>query len=429
MIRLPSLGIDYYKYAVAATLASFASGVQFITISWFLYTTTQSAWSVGAAMILSTIPGILFSTWIGAFVDRRRPRNICGVTDFVRSAAWLVAAIATFAAHGSTVAIPVIYAALFVSATCDCFFQPAIGAMVRNVVQREKLLQANVFSSVCMQVGVTVGVSAGGVLVLGLGVHGTLILVAAFFVLSGTSIFSIAEGNAESTRVSVGKTSLLADYRAAARHLMDSKALPTVCAVLVLAFANMNFCNMALPIFVARDLAGSSIDFGMIDSAWGMGSIAGGFILPFVARRLGAPTLGLLGLTAMSGALVVLSIVGIPHYAAIVMFLMGCFNCIMRVSADTAILHTVAPAYYAKIKSLTLMLIAYLSLTIYGVVSHWGDALSMRWLYRIDAMLLTVFVAVALAFLLRRRIAEARSVRSFGPTLPADSLSQPSSHD
>jgi MFS transporter, DHA3 family, macrolide efflux protein len=410
MIRLPSLGIDYYKYSVAAILASLASGIQFITISWFLYTTTGNAWSVGAAMIISTIPGILFSTWIGAFVDRRKPRNICGITDLVRSAAWLCAALATLSGHRAAIAIPLIYAALLVSATCDCFFQPAIGAMVRNIVQRDRLLQANVVSSVCMQVGVTVGVSAGGVLVLALGVHGALLLVAAVFVLSGALIFWVSEGAAEPIQATLGRTSLIEDYRAAARHLMDNKALPTVCTVLVLAFANMNFCNVVMPIFVARDLGATSIDFGMIDSAWGMGSIAGGLLLPFIARRLSATALGLLGLTFMSFALLMLSVAEIPRYAAVVMFTMGTFNCVMRVSADTAILHNVAPTFYAKIKSLTMMVIAYCSLTIYGVVGHWGDALSIRWLYRIDAMFLIVCVLASLAFLLRRRFAEAKDI-------------------
>ncbi|SAK51105.1 major facilitator transporter [Caballeronia catudaia] len=427
MIRLPPLGRDYYKYASAAFLASFSGGVQFIAISWHLYTSTGSAWSVGVAMIVSTLPGILGSTWIGAFVDRRSPRAICAAADFLRGVAWLCAAVAI---QFPGMAIPVIYAALFCSATCDCFFQPAIGGMVRDMVPHERLLQANIVTNMSMQVGVTTGASAGGALVVLIGAYGTLGLVAAALVLSGVLIYSIGNrASATPSPASNTPRSVLTDYQVTFRYLAKNNALLIPCAVLIMAYANMNFCNTAMPIFVARDLKGSSVSFGLVDAFWGFGSIAGGLLLPLFARRARAATQGLCGLLAMSATLTFLSLAGEPVLAAAAMFMMGALNCMMRVSADTAMLQTVVPALYAKVKSLTLMLIACLSLAVYAGVSRWGDSLSMRSLFRVDAALLATFVAAALVCLLGARHASRRDADRSGVGHAAPPRRPSSNHD
>lgn len=403
MIRLPALGHAYYRYAASALLASFAGGMQFVALSWFLFSYTGSAWSMGAAMIVSTLPGIMLSPWIGALVDRGDPRRICAWTDIVRGLMWAAAALS---ANIDTLVVPVLYAAIFISAICDCFFLPAIGAMIREIVPRERLLQANVVSNASMQIGVTLGGVLGGVLVAIVGAVGSVATISAAFVLSGALIMSIRTRVVPTLAAASGaehRPSLLDDYRETLEYLRGRPVVIAFCAILVLTYGNMNFCNTVLPIFVARDLRASSFDFGLIDAFWGFGSIAGGFLLSTFAKRVMPIRVGIIGLVSMAASLTLLSTAVSPLNAAAVNFVMGSMNCMLRVNTDTALLHEAPPRLYGKLKSMTMMLIAMVSLFAYATVGAFGDAVSVRSFYRAVGAVLLLSVLVGGALFWRRR--------------------------
>lgn len=410
MIRPPSLGLAYYRYVVSALLASFAGGMQFVALSWFIFTYTGSAWSMGVAMVVSTLPGIIFSPWIGSLVDHGNPRRISAWTDILRGMIWTTAALSV---KFGAIAVPALYAAMFFSAICECFFQPAIGAMVREIVPRERLLKANVVTNASMQVGVTLGGILGGVFVATLGAVWSVATIAAAFLLSGALIMSIRVNITKTQAMANRRPSLREDYRETLEYVKGRPEVVAFCAILVLTYGNMNFCNTVLPIFVARELSASSFEFGLIDAFWGFGSIAGGFMLSVLAKRYPPIRIGAIGLVSMGVALLLLSVGVTPLYTIAINFMMGGINCILRVNTDTALLHETPARLYGKVKSMSMMLIAIVSLGVYTTVGILGDALSVRTFYRAAGFLLILSVMGGLI-----RVAKRRGTLACGSSAP-----------
>jgi MFS family permease len=393
--RFTHLGSDFRKYALAAVLASFAGGMQFIALSWFLYKATGTAWSLGLSMIISTLPAIVMGTWAGARVDRSNPRTVCAVADLVRGLALLVAAVAgSFPA----LTVPVLYGVVLVSAICDSFFHPAIGAMVRNLVPKDRLLDANVLANTSVQIGGLLGASIGGALVVWLGAAHAMQLNFVAFIASGLLIFAIdGKRHVPAPTAPPGRGGVLADYRGTFVYLREHPALLGLGALQILVYANFYVCNTALPVFVDRDLGASASAFGLIDSLWGFGAIAGGLTLSVVSRLMTGARISVVGLACMVAVITGLSVaINVPQ-AAIAYVAIGFLNCVLRIGSDTMMIGSADPAHYGKIKSTVMMFIAWFGLLIYAAVGFWGDRVSMRWIYRADAALLAVGLLVALA--------------------------------
>jgi len=93
-------------------------------------------------------------------------------------------------------------------------------------------------------------------------------------------------------------------------------------------------------------------------------------------------------------------VVSIPQ-AAFAYFSIGLLNCVLRIGSDTLLIGGADPAHYGKIKSAVMMFIGWFSFVVYAGVGFWGDRISMRWIYRVDAALLAVGLVLALAFTMR----------------------------
>jgi len=354
-------------------------------------------------MIVSTLPGILFSPWIGAFIDGHNTRTICAVAELIRAVTWLAA---TALVQFQMIAMPIIYLAIFISAVCECFFQPAIGAMIRDIVPREHLLNANIFSNTSMQVGVSLGTFFGGTLVALLGATHSFSLIFGSFLISGLLIFSIDPRYTRlDPHVSLRNNGVLRDYINTARYIRNGNRLLLGLAILQIAvYSNAYVCNMLLPIFVNKELNASAASFGIIDASWGWGSIIGGLILPFFTHKINTFKINMLGLFCMAIVLTTLSFSKSTFQSSLAYLIIGFFNCIMRITVDTVMLNIIEPGYYSKIKSSVMMLISCLSLFIYAGLAYTGETLSTRWLYRIDALvlILVVLFGLCIALLIRR---------------------------
>ena len=162
VMRLP----EYRKYYAASLLAAIGSGMYFVAVSWYLFTTSGSTLAIGWSFIATTLPGLLLSPVVGVLVDRWKSRHVCAVADVARAA--LLLAMALGMASGRLEPWH-IYVASFFIALGDNFFQPAIGALVRDLVARENLLPANIVGSMAIQVGLLLGASAGGFAVAAFG--------------------------------------------------------------------------------------------------------------------------------------------------------------------------------------------------------------------------------------------------------------------
>lgn len=382
----PNLGLvlrqpEYRKYFIAALLASIGSGMYFVAVSWYLFKTSGSTMSIGWAFIATTLPGLLLSPMVGVLVDRWNPKHVCAAADLLRCAILLLLA-AGIATGGLR---PVhIYVASFFIALCDNFFQPAIAALVRDLVSTDKLLPANIVGSMASQVGTLLGASIGGFAVAALGTDTVVAINACTFLASAGLLVWIQTVHRPTAVALPSRASdggVIAQFRRAVVETPQRAFLLMIVVQQVLAYLTVFVCNTLLPGFVVRELKAGTEAFGLIDAGWGVGALAGGLLLNTLLKRGSAARVGAACLVAFALGLITLAAAQTAVHATLAYLALGCLGVMLRINGDTEIAKTVAAAHFGKIKSGVVMILSWTSLAVYGLVGYLGDTVPNRYIY------------------------------------------------
>ncbi|MGB8957253.1 MAG: MFS transporter, partial [Tumebacillaceae bacterium] len=145
---------SYLMYFIATTISSLGTGMQYVANSWLALQLTGSNASVAIVLLCSTIPGILLSPMIGVLVDRFDRKYLAVCTDAFRA---LV-----------LIAVPILfmfdllrpwhlYAMAMLVAIGDQIYSPSAMALVREIMPKDQLLNANSTTGVGNQIGALVG--------------------------------------------------------------------------------------------------------------------------------------------------------------------------------------------------------------------------------------------------------------------------------
>lgn len=372
---------EYGKYAAASVLTSVGTGMQFVAISWYLWTITHSASGIGWILIISTLPGMLFSPWIGALIDRGDARRICLGADLVRCAILVSLIVAMFSSQSH---VAMVYVCIFFIAICDNFFQPAVGAMVRSIVSRERLLPANIVGNMCMQIGVLVGAGVGGLLVAQFGAPLVLLVNAVALLVSAVLTLWIKTSAPESKsgpEAIAKRPGFLDDFKATAKYIAQHRHIVWLANLQMFVYITLFVCNTLLAAFVDKELAAGASGFGIIDAAWGGGALLGGLSLSTIVKKVDRRMFGLLGLLLLSAAVFTFLTSHAVPQACFAYVLLGFLACTIRVNTDTILISEVDPAHFGRIKSTITMFISYIGLAVYAVVGYLGDMVAIRTIY------------------------------------------------
>jgi DHA3 family macrolide efflux protein-like MFS transporter len=370
---------EFRKYMAATALTSIGNGMHFIAMSWFLYHITGKVASVGWILIVSTLPGLLFSPWIGVLVDRWSNKWVCVVTDLVRG---LLLACMALAMYFDAWVVETIYVTTFLAAVCSMFFQPSVAALIRDISAKGNLLDANIVSNMSMQIGMLAGSSIGGLLIAQFGVMTVVVLnVASFFISGCLTLWIRQHGQAGAHPAAGKKIDFTQELRDTLAYVRDNRFIVWFAVVQMLGSVTLYVCNTLLPVFVDRELKAGAQAFGIIDAGWGAGAIAGGLALAYIARRIKAHRISMFGPVFLSAAILLFLTSHNVVQAVAGYFALAFVICVVRVSTDTEIAAEVDRRYFGKIKSTIIMFVSYISLGVYGLVGYLGDHISVRWIF------------------------------------------------
>src|SRR5919109_207662 len=111
-----------------------------VALAWWVLERTGSASAMGAVLIFSFTPMLLFLLLGGAAVDRFPRVRVMLVSDLMRGA---VVSLVALLAFSESLQIWHVYVASTVFGFVDAFFQPAYTAAVPEVTPKEALPSAN----------------------------------------------------------------------------------------------------------------------------------------------------------------------------------------------------------------------------------------------------------------------------------------------
>lgn len=381
MLRLSQsvlVNTAFRKYFIGTTISSIGNGMQFIGIAWFLYKLTGSSSSMGWLLATSSLSGILFSPWIGVLIDKWDRRVVCIIADCFRGTIVLIIPILYYL---DVLLIWQVYLIVFLMSIGDRFYLPASGGLVREIVPKTNLLSANSLSSMFNQLGLLIGTSISGIIMMHFSPVFVMLLNAVSFYVSAFFTFLVRNNIVLPNNDSKKSSNFFSRFLEGVQYLKYNKLVLCIAVIQSILYIALYTSNVLLPSFTGEILKLGAKEFGIIDSAWAAGAIVGGFLLLKITSKIDEHKFLSIGMFCLAGSIIIFSNSNGLIQAVIGYFLMGLFFVSTRINSDTLIQSNVKTNFQGRVKSTISMAISYISFTSYLLVGYLGDMINIRFIY------------------------------------------------
>lgn len=302
---------------------------------------TGSVSAVAFTAIAIALPQLLIGLPAGALVDRWDRRTVMILSDLIRGVLVL-----GFIFVDSPDRTWLLWVVAFLQAAVGTFFNPARGALLPDIVGRDRLMPANSLSESTRIVFGVIGTGVAGVYA------GTAESLALLFVVdSATFIVSALLETRIGTRGRPERRepkALFTELADGLRTITSTRPLVGVLVGAGVAMLGLGAVNVLLVPFVVGDLGVSETWFGALEAAQVSSMVLAGGLLATLAGRV-RPGLILAGGLAGAGAVVAsVSLVTAPWQLVVALFLVGWFVTPIQASAHTILQREVDPALLGR---------------------------------------------------------------------------------
>jgi MFS family permease len=307
---------DFRLLWTGQTVSSFGDSVQGVAMPFQLLALGATPLQLGIAVALDTLASIGFLLVGGAIADRVPRRTLILASDVVGGC--VVAVVALLSAT-SQLRIEHVYVASVALGAADAFMRPAYTAIIADLVPPDVLRAGNAARLLGRSLARIVGPTVGGIAV---ALGGPAL---AFSINALTFLFSFATlllAN-PARRVLTASASLLGDIREGFGYVFSVPWLWTTTLYFMLvniAYAGQS--GVMTPLLVRDVLRGDAQTFGLLVSAYGVGTIFASIVIAQLAiRRPAIPMFAFEALAAV--AVLAIGLVPILPAAVVMMALTG----------------------------------------------------------------------------------------------------------
>lgn len=242
-------------------------------VGWWIYLLTNDPFAIGLIGLSEVVPAVSLALYAGHVIDQSEKKKLLlrGVVLYALAALILVFISGKFTAnHLSNHWIAIcIYIVIFGTGIIRAFTGPVFGAMIAYIVPRDHLQNATTWSQGTWLSASVTGHAAGGFLIAGAGITGTLIVISSFITIS---FFFLSRIKPKPSSNVMGSVRTLESVKQGLQFVFKTKEL--LGAFSLDLFAVLFGGAVALIPVYARDiLKVGSEGFGFLNGAADMGSI------------------------------------------------------------------------------------------------------------------------------------------------------------
>lgn len=369
---------QYTRFLIGNTISFIGNGMYFIALSWLVLQLSGSTSAMGWLLAVSTLPGIFLSSIMGVLIDRWDRRIICIVGDIFRGSILIFIPLFYYL---NMLEIWMLYTVGFFLSLGNRLYYPASGALIREIVPVTQLLTANSINNIFVQTGSLIGSGIGGVLIMHFSPMSNILINAASFFVSAVFTLFI-RGHISLPQKPTERKRMLMDYAIGINYLKMHPYIIGLSVLTVCLYVAVYTSNVILPSYATQILKAGSVGFGLIESGWAAGAIAGGaLLLSFVSTRVRDSHIIKIGLFTLSLIIITFSVSQNIPQAVIGYFFMGLLFVSLRIKIDTMVQSTVEHEFQGRVKSSIYMAIDCISLPVYLGMGYIGEMVSLRAIY------------------------------------------------
>ena len=257
-----------------------------------IFQITNSAFAVGAVLMVTAIPTLFVGLFAGVFVDRFDKKRILLLANLLRGFIVLGIPLAyiAFMPANQDLFVFSLYGLIFVSATVRQFFDPAWESVLPEIATEEELTQANSFLAVSSFGSTAVGFAAAGFLAsTGNPLPAFYIDAATYFVAFGLLLPIIVKKRAahdEPTSIGV----VVENLKSGAAYMWRTPILRSIFLTGAPVFLSFGLWNVLLLPMAIRVLGGTEFEYGLQEGLTSVGFVIGSFLFAKIGDRLAEGT-------------------------------------------------------------------------------------------------------------------------------------------
>jgi len=250
-----------------------------------IYDVTGSASAMATLTIVRSLPVLLFGPVAGVLADRFSRRWIMILSDIARSFLYALIPFVTTSPQIMTIA--------FLTSCIAVFFDPALMAIVPDLVEKDHLLEANSLQLSTYNLMMIVGPAMGGLIVGFLGQAWAFWLNAATFLASALAIFSIVEKwqRRDAAQEKRGARLWIKDMAQGLGYIVRQRAVAVLTVEMMIMALSMVAVTVLEVIFIKDVLGAGNEGYGLLISVAGIGALVGSLLAGWVGKKASSSAL------------------------------------------------------------------------------------------------------------------------------------------
>ena len=327
---------------LAATTSAVGSAFVPVALAFAVLGIGGNATSLGLVLLAGTVAGLASFLIAGVWADRLSRRNLMLAADVVRLVVEAAVAVIILTRHARIWELAVAAAAMSIA---TAFEGPASTGLVAQVVAADKLQKANSLLTISNSASSIVGPALAGVLVATAGAGWAFAIDSLSF--AGSASFLLAMPSLGRTQAA--RQRFFAELAAGWREMAGrSWAWSTLIGN---AFSNMAFSVLFVlgPVLALKRLGGAS-GWGVISSAFAVGTLLGGLVAMWVKSR--HPISFGMAMTTLSALPLLAFAASLPLWPIVVAAVIGeTGGIVLNTNWDTAIQQLIPNELLARFRS------------------------------------------------------------------------------
>jgi MFS family permease len=245
-----------------------------LAVAFLVLKTTGSPAKMGIVLFCSIFPGMVLGIISGAVVDRYNRKTIIVCADVVRG---LVVAVLSVLYFLGALTFPILLVAQFLLSVCTAFFDPAIPAIIPQIVNQEQLTKANSQTQFVSGISMIVGPALGGVMVAWAGYLPVFIINACSYLFSAGFESFIRLPRLEKTALDQNK--IADDIIQGCGYVYRRKSLVVILIMVGVIHFFVGSIEVVIPVLATNITGEGAKNIGFIQTFLGFGMVITAFIL------------------------------------------------------------------------------------------------------------------------------------------------------
>ncbi|WP_039041615.1 MFS transporter [Sporosarcina sp. ZBG7A] len=353
-------------------ISNIGNFIYLIAINIIVFQLTGSAAAVAGLWIISPLTNIATKFWTGSFIDYRSKRKIMMSTYVIRA---VFISLIPFAPN-----MVVVYGILIVLSIANSFFHPASTTYLTIVVPIEKRKRFNAIRSFASSGAFIIGPAIGGALLFWLSYEITLWINAVLFVVAAMLLLLLSEKeNIDQNKVpALTISQVVSDFIVVKDFFVANRYVSAIYLGFTIIMIFSFTMDTQEVVFTQRVIGLSEIDYSLLVSITGIGSVLSAILLSIFATKISLRYMISIGLIMMTIGYVIYAFSWSFLSIVIGFLILGFFNVFLNAGIMTFYQNNVPVAVMGRVTSIYQLIQSVVQVVFILGIGVLGDVLSLR---------------------------------------------------